>query len=213
VLNPDLELTFLGRIPSKKNNKRHITRTRKGEQARFTVPSELHRDWHRSEFLSLVRQLPDVLEIAQAVDPFQDFSDLSYQGESGESQLIELIKQMRPYEAVYPWPYRLEYEFWPGDLRLFDLSNAVESVNDLLVDLRILQDDSWAYLRDPDPTVKGFAKGEEHCVVRLYCLPRTPADDALEALRDKEVVKTLAQQNNLSQKAMRQELEAMLSWG
>ena len=51
---PQVKITILGRIPSKKNSLRRIKRGRKI----YTVPSEQHEQWHRLASLSLVTTKP-----------------------------------------------------------------------------------------------------------------------------------------------------------
>ena len=41
----------------------------------------------------------------------------------------------------------INYRFYVQDLRRRDSSNMLESINDLLVDLKILEDDDWKHLR------------------------------------------------------------------
>lgn len=41
----------------------------------------------------------------------------------------------------------INYMFYVQDLRRRDVSNMLESINDLLVDLEILEDDDWKHLR------------------------------------------------------------------
>ena len=214
-MEPVLELTFQGHIYTKKNGGRMITRKRKGGPSRLIrVPSEAFHEWHRLELLSLIRQIPEVSAIARKVDPFADFNDQDcFKGTRNEGRLNDLVKGMRGYEAVFPWPYRIEYDFHPGDLRLFDFTNAIESVNDLLVDARLIEDDSWLYLREPWPSLGGFERDKEHCGVRLYCLPRGDAEDALETLRDDEAVRQLARQGKTTLKATRAALEQRINSG
>lgn len=213
-MNPVLELTFQGHIYTKKNGGRMITRRRRGGPSRLIrVPSEAFHEWHRLELLSLIRQIPEVGAIARAVEPYEDFSDDSFKGEKNEGRLNDLVKGMREYQAVFPWPYRIEYDFYPGDLRLFDFTNAIESINDLLVDVRLIEDDSWFYLREPCPALRGFDRGKERCIVRLYCLPRGDAEDALEALRDDDAVRALAKAGKSTLKATRAALEQRINNG
>lgn len=40
----------------------------------------------------------------------------------------------------------IEYRFYVQDLRRRDVSNMIESINDLLVDLGILKDDDWKHV-------------------------------------------------------------------
>jgi len=50
--------------------------------------------------------------------------------------------------TMKPIGYRIkiDYTFIPKDRRLFDVSNKIESINDLLVDMGIVEDDNYKFL-------------------------------------------------------------------
>jgi hypothetical protein len=203
----ELTLTFEGHVPSKKNHGRSVTR---GGRV-FHVPSAAHEAWRKTELLSLIEALPGCKFIAAQINHQVNLT--LNPDHWSDTDTNNLAKGMREHPAIYPPPYALEYEFYPGSLASWDLSNSVESLNDLLVDARLIQDDSWHYLRATPPRIAGFSDGEECCIVHLHCLPPGPADDALAALKDKTLIKALAQRKGITQKLATQQLRTMLAEG
>lgn len=104
-------------------------------------------------------------------------------------------------------PVSIEYDFYPGTMQLFDLSNAVESINDLLVRAEIIKDDSWLYVRSMAPRLAAFDRGNEHCVVTIKAVEQPALDEALAVLRDELQVKRLAAERKTTQKAIRAHYE------
>lgn len=47
-----------------------------------------------------------------------------------------------------PWPLSITYTFAIPNKRKFDLSNKIETINDLLVDAMIITDDNWDVIRE-----------------------------------------------------------------
>jgi hypothetical protein len=61
----------------------------------------------------------------------------------------EMMLRVRRYRPAKPIPQAVvSITFYPDTRRMFDLSNAAESVMDLLVDAEILADDSWSVVPD-----------------------------------------------------------------
>lgn len=54
----------------------------------------------------------------------------------------EELPTLRSGPKLYP-PYFIEAKFYAPDLRSCDLTNAIESINDLLVKAGIIEDDNW----------------------------------------------------------------------
>ena len=98
-----IELTFLGRIPSKKNS-RNIFVSKTGK--RMNIPSTAYKDWHKSTIADILNQLPEPLVC-----------------------VIEVV-----------------LDFYMPDNRKCDLTNKAESIMDLLVDAKIIEDDCWQYV-------------------------------------------------------------------
>lgn len=46
------------------------------------------------------------------------------------------------------WPLSISYTFSIPNKRKFDLSNKIETINDLLVDAMIIDDDNWDVIRE-----------------------------------------------------------------
>ena len=59
------------------------------------------------------------------------------------------IKSLKPIKHRI----KIDYIFTPKDRRLFDVSNKIESINDLLVDMGIIEDDNYKFLLIGDTTV------------------------------------------------------------
>ena len=62
------------------------------------------------------------------------------------------VEQLKAIEGVYgkgimPEKCEINYMFYCQDLRRRDVSNMLESINDLLVDVGILEDDDWKHVR------------------------------------------------------------------
>jgi crossover junction endodeoxyribonuclease RusA len=121
-----IELTFTGRIPSKKNSRNIFVDRRTG--AIRNIPSKTYAEWR-------------------------------------DRNLMELVNQMaQPLEKVD----EIQMEFYMPDDRKTDLTNKAESVMDLLVDAKIIEDDCWQvvnklYLMTPgvdkkNPRVKVWIK-------------------------------------------------------
>lgn len=96
-----IELTFEGRIPSKKNSRNIFVDRRTG--AIRNIPSKTYAEWRDRNLMELVNQMPEPLGIVDEV----------------------------------------QMEFYMPDNRKTDLTNKAESVMDLLVDAKILEDDCW----------------------------------------------------------------------
>lgn len=99
-------------------------------------------------------------------------------------------------------PVSIEYAFYPGGLKLFDLSNSIEGINDLLVKTEVIQDDNWAIIRSLKPYVAAFDRGNERCVVTIRSVTEGLLDEALAVLRDKQVIKEIAAKTKRTQKAV-----------
>ncbi len=56
------------------------------------------------------------------------------------------VRRYRPAKPILQ--AKVSITFYPDTRRTFDLSNAAESVMDLLVDAAILADDSWSVVPD-----------------------------------------------------------------
>ncbi|MBQ9160933.1 MAG: RusA family crossover junction endodeoxyribonuclease [Methanobrevibacter sp.] len=50
-------------------------------------------------------------------------------------------------EENIDFPIHIHYEFFMPDLRKTDISNKIESINDLLVDIHFLKDDNWKIIQ------------------------------------------------------------------
>lgn len=67
----------------------------------------------------------------------------------------------------------ITYQFWVGDERKFDLSNKIESINDLFVDVGLIPDDNWSILPMMLPLFMGIDKENPRCIVTVL----TDGDD------------------------------------
>lgn len=57
---------------------------------------------------------------------------------------FEVIRQVAPHKANIPAPVaEIKVLYFPKDKRRRDLTNATESVMDLLVDCGVIEDDNW----------------------------------------------------------------------
>ena len=109
-----------------------------------------------------------------------------------------------------PSPVSITYEFWIGGKdspREFDLSNAEESINDLLVDAGIIADDSWRHLVMRNSRVAGFVRGESRTVVTVQHVSEFESwGDAIALLKQPAELKRLANLRGMTQKALKDEL-------
>lgn len=113
---------------------------------------------------------------------------------------------LKPEAKAVQTPCKITYDFYPQDLRAFDLSNAIESINDLIVDLGIIEDDRWVHLREPVPLVKGLDPQNPRVEVHLETLPKTEFDRSIELLLSKEALRKEAQRLKITQKSLREKL-------
>ena len=101
-----------------------------------------------------------------------------------------------------PAPFSIEYAFWIGGVTIpadFDLSSGVESIDDLLVDAKIIQDDKWRCLADLHPYVAGFIRGESKTIVIITPI-EVPWYDAVLTLKGN--IKSEATRRGTTQKAI-----------
>jgi hypothetical protein len=107
------------------------------------------------------------------------------------------------FNAGYvPAPFSIEYAFWIGGVTIpadFDLSNTVESINDLLVDAKIIDDDKWLCLADIHPRVAGFIRGISRTIVTISPIV-VPWYDAVQILKGD--IKAEATRRGCTQKAL-----------
>lgn len=113
----------------------------------------------------------------------------------------EQSKMLLEYRSI-PSPVAIEYKFWIGGKAVparFDLSNAIESINDILVDTKILSDDAFDHLCEEKMSVEGFVRGEQVVMVTIAPVERKWSEP-LKILRDKEAIVAFASKKGLSQK-------------
>lgn len=108
---------------------------------------------------------------------------------------------LQKYESI-PSPVTIEYKFWIGGKvspASFDLSNQIESINDILVDAEILSDDAFDHLCDGGFSVAGFLRGAP--IVRVTIAPvEREWIEPLRILRDKEAIVAFAKEKQITQK-------------
>lgn len=113
------------------------------------------------------------------------------------TELITLISV-----GCVPAPFAIDYEFWIGGTKIpsdFDLSNALESVNDLLVDAEVIDDDRWRSLCRFSAGVAGFIRGESRTIVTITPI-EVPWYDAVLTLKGD--IKAEAMRRETTQKAI-----------
>ena len=101
-----------------------------------------------------------------------------------------------------PAPFAIDYQFWIGGTKIpadFDLSNALESINDLLVDAEVIEDDRWRSLCRFSASVAGFIRGESKTIVTITPI-EVPWYDAVLTL--KGGIKAEAMRRGTTQKAI-----------
>ena len=104
-------------------------------------------------------------------------------------------------------PFAIDYQFWIGGTKIpadFDLSNALESINDLLVDAEVIEDDRWRSLCRFSASVAGFIRGESKTMVTKTIVTITPIEvpwyDAVLTLKGD--IKAEATRRGTTQKAI-----------
>ena len=93
-----------------------------------------------------------------------------------------------------PSPVEITYAFYIGGKvspMEFDLSNSEESINDLLVDAGIIEDDSWLHVVDRRGYVAGFVQGEGRCVVDITHVPGVTWRDPVLLLKNDAEIRRL----------------------
>jgi hypothetical protein len=80
----------------------------------------------------------------------------------------ELFYQFRrlPGDKKFRFPVTLLFEFYRNSKRRFDFSNVIETVQDLLVDCRVIPDDSADHVRSI-PLFYEIDKANPRCVVYI----------------------------------------------
>jgi hypothetical protein len=115
------------------------------------------------------------------------------------------LATLRDAPAI-PSPVEIEYSFCIGCLRLFDLSNAEESITDLLVDAGIILDDSWLHLISRKSRVVGFHRGSGRCTATIRHVPGVPWRNAMLALKDESAINRIKALTGRSKTTIRDEL-------
>jgi Holliday junction resolvase RusA-like endonuclease len=113
----------------------------------------------------------------------------------------EQMPMLQKYRSI-PSPVTIEYKFWIGGKvspGRFDLSNAIESINDILVDAEILSDDAFDHLCNGGFSVEGFVRGESIARVTIAPVERRWVEP-LRILRDKEAIVAFAKEKRVTQK-------------
>lgn len=101
-------------------------------------------------------------------------------------------------------PVTIDYQFWIGGVTSpsdFDLSNAIESVNDTLVDAEILDSDSWQFIVQSSYGVAGFIRGDSKTIVTITPV-EVPWFEPVSILKSKEEIKRLSILRGVTQKAI-----------
>jgi Holliday junction resolvase RusA-like endonuclease len=105
-----------------------------------------------------------------------------------------------------PSPVEIEYSFRIGGKdrpREFDLSNAEESINDLLVDAGIIEDDSWLHLISKKSTIEGFYRGSGRCEVTIRHVPGVAWRNSILALKNESAINRIKELTGRSKTAIR----------
>jgi hypothetical protein len=101
-----------------------------------------------------------------------------------------------------PAPFSIDHRFWIGGKTIpadFDLSNAIESIHDLLVDAKIIEDDQWRSLCLFSSGVAGFIRGISRTIVTITPIV-VPWYDAVQVLKGD--IKAEATRRGCTQKAL-----------
>jgi len=85
-----------------------------------------------------------------------------------EAKLIELKEKIEPYHLNMG--LRIEYRFYLPDRRRTDLSNKVESINDLFVKYGLLEDDNWEIIKELKVSWMGVDRENPRCEIDIYSL-------------------------------------------
>ena len=133
-----------------------------------------------------------------------------------KNELVDLKAERKRLERVehlsFPLspPYRIAAHFYPASLQDFDLSNSLESINDILVDAGFLVDDKQWFLQHLDIRLAGFDSSVEHCKIAIETLPETDFELALKVLKSKTRIKELARIEQTSEAAVKRHWRQIL---
>jgi hypothetical protein len=76
--------------------------------------------------------------------------------------------QLNPFkDRTIKWT-SCRLSFWAPDKRAADLSNKTESIMDLLVDAKIIEDDNWWIIKKLTLEFAGVDKENPRCEITLY---------------------------------------------
>lgn len=65
-------------------------------------------------------------------------------------------------------PNKITLSFWAPDKRTSDLTNKAESIMDLLVDAKVIEDDNWWVIKEVKLQFMGVDKENPRCEILLY---------------------------------------------
>jgi len=84
-----------------------------------------------------------------------------------KTALLQLLPFKNKEETVFS---SVLLRFWAPDKRAADLSNKTESIMDLLVDAKIIEDDNWWIINNLTLEFMGVDKVNPRCEITLYAL-------------------------------------------
>ena len=82
----------------------------------------------------------------------------------------EQIEQIRANQNVKPLnpPYQMNIKFYAPDLHAADLSNKLESIQDMLVACGVIEDDNWFVLSDINMKFSTVDKDNPRAEIEIY---------------------------------------------
>ena len=92
-------------------------------------------------------------------------SSKAYRERESEQLKSLLAQNIKPRR--FSWPYSVTYTFYLPDARKTDLSNKVESINDLFVKFWLFADDNRNIIREMHVRADGIDKNNPRCEVRI----------------------------------------------
>lgn len=92
-------------------------------------------------------------------------SSKAYRERESEQLKSLLAQNIKPRR--FKWPYSVSYTFYLPDARKTDLSNKVESINDLFVKFWLFADDNRNIIREMHVRADGIDKSNPRCEVRI----------------------------------------------
>jgi hypothetical protein len=106
----------------------------------------------------------------------------------------------------FPGMVKINYKIILPSLMKFDISNAIESINDLLVEQGVIKDDSWNYLSRADSEVIGYSPASGGWIVTIQEMEEPSWYWIAKLLSDADLLRAKAADEGITITKLKKEL-------